>query len=163
MTPMSYRFSDKADTAIVTFMVNLAATLNLKNWTLGLSPRPPASDDECDGDAAFASVEPVPHRHFAVVRVCDDFLELGHRDILLTLVHELCHLYMVGLKQIVADQGTIHSMGVAERSQLQVRQHHEEEMAVDLMANAWADVLWEWESVHKALRRITPRVERSAP
>lgn len=157
-----YRFSEATDTAIVKFLCDLAMTLNLKNWTLGLSPAPPSSDDETDGKDALAEVEPVPHRHMAVVRVCDDFLRIGHKEMLMALIHELCHLYMIGIKQTVNDQDSIRSMSIAELNQFIVRMHHEEEMAVDLMANAWSDIMWEWDSVQKALKKITTQVERTA-
>lgn len=152
-----FRFSEETDTAIVKFAADLAATLNLKNWTLGISPQGPPGDSTGDGSDALACVEPTPHRHIAVIHFCDNFLLLEHREILMVLVHELCHLYMIGLKQCVDDQDSIRSMSIAELNQFIARTHHEEEMAVDLMANAWTDVMWEWESVQKHLRKITKR------
>lgn len=154
---MTFRFSDATDSAIVRFTVDLAATLNLKNWTIGLSPTGPDGDD---GQRAFAMIEAVPHRHIATISVCDDFLEIGHENILMSLVHELCHLYFIGTKTAVDDLFGTRAMSVAEYNQFNARAYHEEEMAVDLMANAWADVMADWDSVRTALRKITPRIDR---
>lgn len=164
-TVSQYRFSDEVDTAIVKFCADLARTLNVLPWTIGLAPIPPPKDDE-DGAwsaGAFAMVEPVPHRRLATVYVCDDFLNVGHKDILMTLVHELCHLYLIGLKQTIDDQGPLRCLSVGELNQITMRHHHEEEMAVDMMANAWTDVMWEWPDVQKGLSKITKQVERSVP
>ena len=158
------RFTEAIDTAIVKFAADIAKTLGLEGWTLGLSPTPPEKDDTDDqwASGAFAMVEPVPHRRHATISVCDEFMFIGHKDILLVLVHELCHLYLIGLKQTIDDQSPLRNLSVGELNQITMRHHHEEEMAVDLMSNAWADVMWDWESVHKHLKKITRRVERTA-
>lgn len=159
-----WRFSEEVDTAIVKLTVDICATLNLKNWEVGLNIAAPPQDSYDDKDQqAFAEVRPIPHRHYATLFVCDDFLKVGHRDMFYVLVHEVCHLYMVGLKQGVEDQMNINSMSVSEYNQFIVRMHHEEEMAVDLMATAFADILFDEPAVQSGLKKITKQAERSAP
>lgn len=151
----------KARNAVLALCVDIMFTLGLNNWTIGISQLPPDDADDWDG-GAFASIEPVPHRHVATIRVCPDFARIGHKDILLSLIHEVCHLYFVGVKQAGSDQFSIRSMSVAESNQLVARLRHEEEMAVDLMSTAWASVMADWPKVQKHLRKITPQVERTA-
>lgn len=163
MKKRQYRFDERTDTAIVRLAVDIAATLNLKNWTIGLSPELPETTNDPDQPAAMAQVDAVPHRHYAVIRVCDDFLNLGHDDILLVLLHEVCHLYFVSLRTQCTQQMELGSMSVSEYNQYHSAYHHHEEMAVDLMSVAWWDLMRGWDKVQKRLNKITKQNERTAP
>lgn len=143
--------------AIVKFAADIAATLKLDEWTIAISPSPVPEEEE-----AFAMVEAVHGRRNATLKLCIDFDKIGHKHILHVLVHEVCHLYFVDTKHAVEDLCELNLLGHDASALFQNQAHMAEELAVDRMAEAWADKMWEWESVQRALRKITKQVERTA-
>lgn len=143
--------------AITKLMVGIAKTVGLNGWTVGLS------DKQAEGDDVFACVIPVRYRRMATVYLCPEFVTIGHRDILHVCIHEVLHLYFVDIKWAIEDLFEAHVLGAEAHAVFTSQNHMLEELAVDQMASAWADLMWEWDSVQKALLKITKQVERTAP
>lgn len=73
----------------------IADHMALKDWRIAIEIDPDLRD-------SLATVEPVPNRQYAILRVGEDFLGAPGEDQRHGIVHELVHLHMEGCRRTVA-------------------------------------------------------------
>lgn len=111
-------------------MVRLRDELGLSHWQINFGTEYPENGN------AWASIEAIPGKYEATVRLGEGFFELRPAAVRESVIHELLHLYQLRLFHMVRDGGVSEQLSEAAHTMLLHEFKREMEYANDRLTHA---------------------------
>lgn len=116
------------------YIRELADTMGLRDWTVGIAHDPPDADLECN-----AQVHIPTGRKMAMISFPPTWMDRDPGEFRQTVVHELLHCHFAPLGWTVEHTSPV--LGMASYTLHYNAHQNAEEVAIDSIALAWAETL----------------------